>query len=304
MEGNNGRQTYAGLDRQLWVGQSSVVLPWPFLFSFSSKLFDLFTKDLDEFEELKKSNMAVGIFMAGLVVAFAIIVSNRDEAAVKCLMPGIAFNLSLPFGTFCVFVLGFTVIRAREDYLILVDKKSQRRGVDPKCYLISHSVGQFYLKKVYNAVCGKSGGRKNFEGDLKTPEGKYVVISKIHTGRSSKYGPLFLKLNYPNKYDRRVGRTGSGIGLHGGSRFRRTLGCVRLRNSKIRQLGNYVRAGNTVIIVPETKGFFLPTPRRYRSVKLPLSSSEILAFITMHDVSNDTCIQKLTTGQRRRYRQR
>ena len=40
------------------------------------KLFDLFTRDLNEFEELKKNNLAVGIFMAGLLIGFAIIVST------------------------------------------------------------------------------------------------------------------------------------------------------------------------------------------------------------------------------------
>ena len=40
------------------------------------KLFDLFTRSLDEFEELKKNNLAVGIFMAGLLIGFAIIVST------------------------------------------------------------------------------------------------------------------------------------------------------------------------------------------------------------------------------------
>ena len=37
------------------------------------KLFDLFTKSLDEMEELNKNNTAVGIFMAGFGVALAII---------------------------------------------------------------------------------------------------------------------------------------------------------------------------------------------------------------------------------------
>ena len=40
------------------------------------KMFDLFTRDLNEFEELKKGNLAVGIFMAGLLIAFAIIIST------------------------------------------------------------------------------------------------------------------------------------------------------------------------------------------------------------------------------------
>ncbi len=40
------------------------------------KLFDLLTPSLEEFKELKKGNLAVAVFMAGLVLGFALVVST------------------------------------------------------------------------------------------------------------------------------------------------------------------------------------------------------------------------------------
>lgn len=51
-------------------------LAMAFSFFIFIKLFDSFTKELDEIKELKNNNLAVGVFMAGLLIAFAIIVST------------------------------------------------------------------------------------------------------------------------------------------------------------------------------------------------------------------------------------
>ena len=40
------------------------------------KIFDRLTPQLDEFEELKNGNMAVGVLLAGMVIAFALVVST------------------------------------------------------------------------------------------------------------------------------------------------------------------------------------------------------------------------------------
>ena len=44
-------------------------------FVFFMWIFDQY-KDIDEFQELKNNNIAIGIFMAGLVIALSIIVST------------------------------------------------------------------------------------------------------------------------------------------------------------------------------------------------------------------------------------
>ena len=130
--------------------------------------------------------------------------------------------------------------------------------------------------------------------DGKTPEGKYVITHKMYTGGSSRFGPFFLKLNYPNYYDRKKYKTGSGIGIHGGRRFRITLGCIRVRNSKLRNLNDCVDTDTIVFITPKTKRRFLPSVRRYRMNALSVESSRVLEHLVSYDVSNDTCIDKLS----------
>lgn len=60
-----------------WAVVGSIAMALSFFLFI--KLFDLFTKDLDELRELRKGNIAVGIFMAGLLIAFAIIVSTAMD---------------------------------------------------------------------------------------------------------------------------------------------------------------------------------------------------------------------------------
>jgi len=54
------------------------------------------------------------------------------------------------------------------------------------------------------------------EGDMRTPLGVYFIGSNLDP-KSLKdfYGAGALTLNYPNPYDLRRGKTGSGIWVHG-----------------------------------------------------------------------------------------
>lgn len=97
---------------------------------------------------------------------------------------------------------------------------------------------------------------------------------KYGTGESlgyNAYGPVFIRLDYPNKGDiekyeeakdegliprrpdLRYKGPGGGIAIHGtndnGSLgFRASAGCVRVRNDQIRELSNYIMEGTMVII--------------------------------------------------------
>jgi hypothetical protein len=67
----------------------------------------------------------------------------------------------------------------------------------------------------YEIGFGQSKGRKQIEGDNKTPAGMYFVIQK-HRGKfegayGEYYGGHWIKINYPNKYDAARGRTGGLI---------------------------------------------------------------------------------------------
>ncbi len=60
------------------------------------------------------------------------------------------------------------------------------------------------------------------------------------------YGPLAFVLNYPNAEDRKAGRTGVGIWIHGtnpDSLPLNTNGCIELENSNIKEIGSYLKNG-------------------------------------------------------------
>lgn len=95
------------------------------------------------------------------------------------------------------------------------------------------------------------GGDKVEEGDCRTPEGEFTVVSIEdssaweHEGERV-YGPLFLRLACP---------PWEGIGIHGtndpGSVGRKSSrGCVRMRNEDLVELAERVEVGTRVRIVP------------------------------------------------------
>lgn len=78
---------------------------------------------------------------------------------------------------------------------------------------------------------------KQREGDGLSPEGFYrLSAASLHPG--SKYH-LALNIGYPNAYDRRCGRTGSLIMIHGGAR---SVGCFAVGDAAIAEIYGAVAA--------------------------------------------------------------
>lgn len=83
------------------------------------------------------------------------------------------------------------------------------------------------LSEDYYISVGKGGGDKRREGDEKTPIVVYRVSSYLPgSSLPDMYGPGAFPIDYPNPWDRKLGRTGSGIWLHGteSERFSRAPG--------------------------------------------------------------------------------
>lgn len=102
---------------------------------------------------------------------------------------------------------------------------------------------------------GKMGGNKTKRDDHKTPEGIYFLEQKLSQPDIpfSLYGSLAFTTNYPNIFDKRENKTGSGIWLHAipdsvpltrGSR-----GCVVVRNDVIKGLSDYIKLRETPILI-------------------------------------------------------
>ncbi|MGA7304163.1 MAG: L,D-transpeptidase family protein [Rhodothermales bacterium] len=112
-------------------------------------------------------------------------------------------------------------------------------------------------------------GPKRYEGDLSTPEGKYLIRRKRGPGETSYY--LALEINYPNDDDRRWfadakragilangARLGGNIEIHGngGRAFNWTVGCIALNNEDMRAVFDLVVVGTPVTIVGAMENFY------------------------------------------------
>lgn len=108
----------------------------------------------------------------------------------------------------------------------------------------------------YYVTHGKLGAEKMREGDKKTPVGVYHVTSSLSTKKLGDfYGSGAFPINYPNEWDRRQGRNGHGIWLHGtpSDTFSRppkaSDGCVVLANSDLDALARNLQVGLTPVII-------------------------------------------------------
>ncbi len=117
----------------------------------------------------------------------------------------------------------------------------------------------------YFVAVGKNGIEKSREGDEKTPVGIYFVSSYI-PGASlpAIYGVGAFPITYPNAWDRRLGRTGSGIWIHGTDKDEESLlpqssrGCLTLRNADFLTMSQFVRIRRTPVIVSDAVRWTTP----------------------------------------------
>jgi murein L,D-transpeptidase YafK len=113
------------------------------------------------------------------------------------------------------------------------------------------------IRKVaaYTADIGKNTSDKKILGDKATPEGIYFMLEKYEGDvlDYSRYGSRAFTLDYPNFYDRRERKTGSGIWLHAVpdtiSLRRGSRGCVVVRDDIIKNLHPYYKSGFTPVII-------------------------------------------------------
>ena len=117
------------------------------------------------------------------------------------------------------------------------------------------------LQKIFetDVLIGKNKGDKESEGDLKTPNGVYKLTQKL-TKLDSFYGPFALETNYPNEFDKLLGRNGHGIWIHGvptkdsnKKRSPYTKGCVAMDNDNLCKLDKKIILKDSILIISEKK---------------------------------------------------
>jgi murein L,D-transpeptidase YafK len=141
-------------------------------------------------------------------------------------------------------------MNAQQKYALVVDTSRSTLFVYENVDGEPRYVTDFYV------TIGKLGTEKFSSGDQRTPIGVYFVkaeLSKQHL--ADMYGDGAYPLSYPNEWDVRNKRAGSGIWLHGTPSDtysrppRASNGCVVLANSDLNKLAPYLQVGITPVII-------------------------------------------------------
>ncbi|HDP67576.1 MAG TPA: hypothetical protein ENN20_03625 [Candidatus Marinimicrobia bacterium] len=157
-------------------------------------------------------------------------------------------------------------------FVLLVDKSQQHLFV-----LNSNAPSQIQIVDTFRITTGKVDGNKEKEGDQKTPEGIYRIVSSIPGEQlPEKYGPVAFVLDYPNLVDQIRNHNGSNIWIHGRDEAivdRQTEGCISLENGKLLQLADYITLQQTLVIIVDS--LYHKSPANDEYLKFNLTDSLI-----------------------------
>lgn len=127
-----------------------------------------------------------------------------------------------------------------------------------RMYVYENQGGQLKYQTDYYISQGRFGANKSKSGDQRTPIGVYYVNNRIPGPKLPDfYGTGALPLSYPNEWDKRNGRSGYGIWLHGtpSDNFSRpplsSDGCVVLANPDLQSLYSSAEVGKTVVVISQ-----------------------------------------------------
>ncbi len=132
---------------------------------------------------------------------------------------------------------------------ILVEKKNQT------LFLYSSKAGEPQFQYKIPCSTGEMSGVKQKAGDKKTPEGIYFLKDEYEDQYLSPvYGVKAFPLDYPNLMDKKTGKDGSAIWIHGTNKVLKPMdsnGCVALENPSILKLAGYIKLDATPVILVE-----------------------------------------------------
>lgn len=143
-------------------------------------------------------------------------------------------------------------LHSEQKHVLMVDSRRSR------LYVFANANGRPKLVADYYVTLGKNGIDKAKQGDQKTPVGVYHVTANLPRKKLTDfYGSGAFPINYPNEWDRRQGRGGYGIWLHGVPREvynrppRASDGCIVLSNPDLEAVGQHVQVGLTPVIIAD-----------------------------------------------------
>lgn len=133
---------------------------------------------------------------------------------------------------------------------VIVEKSTQRLWVFHR-----DEAGNFVARQQFDCSTGEVRGDKLVAGDKKTPEGVYFFLTEYPDKYLAPiYGTGAFPIDYPNVLDRRAGKTGSAIWLHGTNKVLKpqdTNGCVALENTNLDRMRGDIRLFRTPMVIVE-----------------------------------------------------
>ena len=134
--------------------------------------------------------------------------------------------------------------KIKDTRIIIVDKSENRM-------LVLRCKDQMYLEYEFQITTGSTSGRKEIEGDEKTPEGIYFSTHRYLDTKVTIFGDRAIGLNYPNPIDILERRSGSGIYIHGTNQkqLRSSKGCITLKNDDMAIIDPIIMEQSTPIII-------------------------------------------------------
>ncbi len=158
---------------------------------------------------------------------------------------------------------------ARQRHAIVVDTSKST------LYLYENVNGEPRYMADFYISSGKKGAEKVSEGDQKTPLGVYFVNDSLPKSKLTDFfGSGAYPISYPNEWDRKQGRDGHGIWLHGTPSDtysrppRASNGCVVLSNEDLENLGKVLQVGVTPVIITNQMGWSNEQDKAERAVLL------------------------------------
>ncbi|MGH7908642.1 MAG: L,D-transpeptidase family protein, partial [Thermodesulfobacteriota bacterium] len=148
-------------------------------------------------------------------------------------------------------------LQAQQRHVLVVDTTRST------LYVFENRDGEARYVTDYYISIGKNGIDKFREGDNKTPIGVYHVTGRLSRAQmksaygklAEQYGVGALPISYPNEWDRREGRNGHGIWLHGvpSDTYSRpplaSNGCIALTNEDFTTISREIQIGVTPVII-------------------------------------------------------
>ena len=143
-------------------------------------------------------------------------------------------------------------LNSSQKHVLLVDSRRSR------LYVFANEGGRPRYVADYYVTLGKNGIDKTREGDQKTPLGVYHVTANLPRSKLTDfYGAGAFPISYPNEWDKRRGRNGHGIWLHGvpsdvySRAPRASDGCIVLSNTDLQSVAPMLQVGLTPVIIAE-----------------------------------------------------